>query len=139
MTFYTVGYGGRAPAEFLDLLSAHGIRTVADVRLRPDRSAMGAFSRARTADKGIERLLAERGIAYRPIIELGNVFLELEDWRPPYLRLLRDAGELLTARLDDLLRPFCLLCAEKRVADCHRSLIADHLVRSRGWDVVHIE
>ncbi len=139
MTFYTIGYGGRVPGEFLGLLSAHGIRAIADVRLRPDRSSMGAYSRARDPDKGIARLLGEQGIAYHPIIELGNLFLDLEDWRIPYRDLLVAAGDLLTERLTELPRPFCLLCAEKRVADCHRKMIADHLEQSRGWTPVHIE
>ena len=139
MTFYSIGYGGRPPGEFLDLLSELGIRTVVDVRLRPDKAAMGAYSRARSADKGIERLLAERGIAYRPIVELGNPFLEFDDWRTPYQELLARAGDLLTARLSGVAEPFCLLCAEKRAADCHRTLIAEHLVATRGWEVRHIE
>jgi uncharacterized protein (DUF488 family) len=100
---------------------------------------MGAYVRGRTADKGIERLLAERGISYQPIVELGNVFLEREDWRSPYRELLRSAGELLVVRLLEIPAPFCLLCAEKHAADCHRQVIADYLVNSRGWLVEHIE
>ena len=139
MTFYTIGYGGRRPEELLELLTRHAIRSVADVRIRPDRSSMGTFSRARTPEKGIERLLATAGIAYHPILELGNLFLERDDWREPYRKLLHKSGELLVARLDTLPAPFCLLCAEKRVADCHRLIIAEYLVATRGWDAKHIE
>ncbi len=70
--FYTIGYGGRLPEELASLLVAHGIRSVADVRIRPDRASMGAFVKARTADKGIEKLLSERGIAYRSIPRAGE-------------------------------------------------------------------
>ena len=100
---------------------------------------MGAYTRARTPDKGIEKLLADRGISYHPILELGNMFLELDDWRAPYRGLLAASGDLLIARLGDLPRPFCLLCAEKHVTECHRQMIADHLVANRGWEVEHIE
>ena len=139
MTFYTIGYGGRIPDEFAGLLVAHGIRSLADVRIRPDRAAMGAYVMARTADKGIQKLLGDRGIAYHSILELGNMFKDLEDWVPSYRGLFERAGELLVARIDSLPTPFCLMCAEKRVADCHRRVIADFLVQSRGWTVEHIE
>ena len=139
MKFYTIGYGGRDPKEFMGLLGLHGIRAVADVRIRPDRASMGAYTRAKTINKGIERLLAGQGIEYRPILELGNLFFDLEDWRTPYRELFRSSGDLLVARLLDLPAPFCLLCAEKRVAECHRQTIAEHLVTTRGWNVDHIE
>lgn len=138
MKFYTIGYGGRVPEEFVGLLALHGIRAIADVRIRPDRASMGAYTRARTHDKGIERLLVGRGISYHPILELGNVFFDLEDWRAPYRELIRRSGDLLVARLLEVPAPFCLLCAEKRAAECHRQMIAEHLVASRGWDVHHI-
>ena len=109
MKFYTIGYGGRPPAEFANLLVLHGIRSIADVRIRPERASMGAYVKARTADKGIEKLLADRGIAYRSILELGNLFRDLEDWREPYRALFERAGDLFVRRLDDLLEPFCLL------------------------------
>jgi uncharacterized protein (DUF488 family) len=139
MKFYTIGYGGRLPEELASLLVAHGVRSVADVRIRPDRASMGAFVKARTADKGIERLLSERGIDYRSILELGNMFRDLDDWRGPYRELFDRAGALLVGRLEEFPEPFCLLCAEKKVSDCHRLVIADFLVATRGWTVEHIE
>ena len=68
----------------------------------------GVLRPGQDADKGIEKILAEQGISYHPILELGNLFLELDDWRPPYRELLRQSGELLVARLDGLPEPFCL-------------------------------
>jgi uncharacterized protein (DUF488 family) len=139
MKFYTIGYGGRVPEEFAGLLGLHGVRSVADVRIRPDRAAMGAYVKARTPDKGIERLLSERGIAYRSLLELGNMFLGRDDWLMPYRALFERAGDLLVGRLEELTEPFCLMCAEKRVAECHREVIADFLVATKGWSVEHIE
>jgi len=139
MKFYTIGYGGRAPDEFARLLVEHGVRSIADVRIHPDRASMGSYVKARTAEKGIEKLLAERGIAYRSILELGNLFRDLDDWRPAYSILFERAGDLLVGRLGELPEPFCLMCAEKRVADCHRLVIAEFLVKTNGWTVDHIE
>jgi uncharacterized protein (DUF488 family) len=137
--FYTIGYGGRRPAEFVDLLVGHGVRAVADVRIHPDRASMGAYSRAKTRDKGIERLLGERRIAYHAILELGNLFRDRPDWPVAYRAFFERAGDLLVGRLDGLPEPFCLMCAEKHAADCHRSVIAEFLVATRGWSVEHIE
>lgn len=139
MKFYTIGYGGRVPAEFASLLVLRGVRSVADVRIHPERASMGAYVKARSADKGIEKLLGDRGIVYRSILELGNLFRDLEDWRPSYRALFDRAGDLLVERLGELPGPFCLMCAEKRVAECHRLVIADFLVATKGWNVEHID
>jgi uncharacterized protein (DUF488 family) len=137
--FYTIGYGGRLPADFATLLVEHGVRAIADVRIRPDRASMGAYAKARTPDKGIEKLLSGRGIGYRSILELGNMFRDLDDWHGPYRDLFDRAGPLLVSRLEELPVPFALMCAEKKVSECHRLIIADFLVAKRGWQVTHIE
>jgi len=92
MKFFTIGYGGRSATEFVRLLQQHGVKLIVDVRLRPERSSMGIYVKAKTPDKGIERVLAEGGIAYRSLIELGNIFVDYEDWRERYERLLDCAG-----------------------------------------------
>jgi len=138
MKLFTLGYGGRSREEVLALLAAHGVRTVVDVRLRPDRASMGVWVRAKSADKGIEAWLGAAGIGYSSVVELGNLFLELPDWRERYQSLLEASGELLTRRLADVRGPICLLCAEKRADQCHRQLVADWLARHAGADVEHL-
>jgi len=138
MKFYTIGYGGRKPQDFLDLLKERGVKVVIDVRLRPDHSSTGSFAKAKSSDKGIKNLLATVGIEYLSVVELGNVFMEYSDWRERYRDLLEKAGDLLTQRLRNVSSPFCLLCAEKSPAECHRFLIAEYLV-SKGYEVEHIE
>lgn len=139
MEIFTIGYGGRAKDEFLDLLLRNHIRTVIDVRLRPDRAAMGIYVKAKDATKGIEKVLSDAGIGYRSIVELGNVFMELDDWHERYLRLLESSGALLTERLPTTPgERVCLLCAEKQPGECHRRDIADYLAARRGATVQHL-
>jgi uncharacterized protein (DUF488 family) len=138
MKLLTIGYGGRSREEFLALLRAHGVRTVVDVRLRPDRASMGLWVKAKAPDKGIERWLAAEGFNYRSLPELGNLFMGFPDWKQRYAALLESSGALLTGRLADIPGPACLLCAEKRVEDCHRGLLADYLQRHATAEVTHI-
>jgi uncharacterized protein (DUF488 family) len=138
MKVYTIGYGGRSPQEFLNLLTQKGVRSIVDVRLRPDKAAMGSYIKAKTPDRGIENLLSGAGIAYISLLELGNVFIDYDDWQTRYEQLFLKAGELLTERLGQVKTPFCLLCAEKRASECHRQYIATYLAQKWG-DVEHIE
>jgi uncharacterized protein (DUF488 family) len=140
MKIFTIGYGGRGKEDFLALLKANGVQTIVDVRLRPDRASMGIWVKAKTPDKGIEKWLNEAGIGYRSLIELGNVFREYpDDWRPRYQELLNSSGGLLTAGLTGIPEPICLLCAEKRVAECHRQQVAEYLARCQGAEIHHLE
>jgi uncharacterized protein (DUF488 family) len=137
---FTIGYGGRKPEEFVRLLADHGVRTVIDVRLRPDKASMGSYAKAREPDKGVAGLLARAGIGYLSLPELGNLFLDYDDWPTRYVEFLERAGPLLFDRLSaDVPGPVCLLCAEKRVADCHRRHVAEYLARERGWAFTHLE
>ena len=81
MKFFTIGYGGRNPEEFLDLLKQNNVRTLVDVRLRPDRASMGIWAKAKTPDKGIEKVLGDAGIGYCSFVELGNIFIGLPIWQ----------------------------------------------------------
>jgi uncharacterized protein (DUF488 family) len=136
---FTVGYGGRKPDEFARLLADHGVKTVVDVRLRPDKASMGSYAKAREPDKGIAGLLARAGVGYVSLPELGNLFLDYSDWPARYAEFLERAGPLLFDRIADIPGPVCLMCAEKKVAECHRRHVAEYLARARGWTFTHIE
>jgi len=137
MTIYTIGYGGRSPQDFIDTLCQKGIKTIVDVRLRPDHAHMGLFKKSKSPDDGIQGLLAKVNIGYVSLIELGNIFMEYEDWSDRYTRLLDSAGELLIERLQNVPEPYCLLCAEKSAPECHRYLISEYLIR-KGHEIEHL-
>jgi len=134
---FTVGYGGRGPSDFVALLKANGIATIADVRLHANKAHSGSFVKAKTPDKGVQRLLGEAGIRYGWLEELGNPFMQNDDWADRYRELMATSGEERTARLLKLKGPICMLCAEKKPDDCHRKLVAEWL-SERGWEVVHL-
>lgn len=138
MRLFTIGYGGRRPGEFVELLQEHGIKLLVDVRGRPDRAHLGSFVKAKAPDKGIEKLLASGGIEYMSIPELGNPFYHEDNWVEHYQKLFTKVGKEQIPRLLKLKKRFALMCAEKHVKDCHRQYIAAELER-RGCKVVHIE
>lgn len=138
MRCFTIGYGGRKPADLIAALAAREIRMIVDVRLRPDRASMGFYSKANSPEKGIQALLAKNGIEYVSLIECGNPFMDCEDWQARYSALIERAGDLITDRLGRIPPGFCLMCAEKRASDCHRQVLAQYLT-SQGWKVEHIE
>lgn len=135
---YTIGYGGRTPRDFIALLQGHHVDTIVDVRLRPDRAAMGSYVKAKTSQQGISHLLQQAEIRYLSLTELGNVFRDYEDWNRRYTTFFNVAGEQLLENVP-LHDGACLMCAERRVAQCHRKIIADWLTRHRQISIVHIE
>ena len=138
MRVLTVGYGGRPPIEFVRLLQEAGVRTVGDVRLRPDRASLGWYEFTGNPDTGVEKLLADAGIGYATLPELGNLFLGFADSLARYEAFFDRAADLLVGRILELPDPVCLLCAEKKPTECHRRPIAEYLGRL-GHEVTHIE
>jgi uncharacterized protein (DUF488 family) len=136
---FTVGYGGRKPDDFTRLLTANRVKTLVDVRLRPDRASMGSYAKAREPDKGIAGLLAKAGVGYVSLPELGNLFLDYDDWPARYETFLALAAPVLFDRLERVAGPVCLMCAEKKVGECHRRHIAAHLEKAKGWAFTHLE
>lgn len=134
---YTIGYGGRRPDDFLDLLTSRGIRTIVDVRRSP-RGYRGCYTRAKDPSKGIAGMLAKIGIKYVWLEEFGNPFQGQDEWVEKYQAHLDQLGGRLGEVLGDVSGPFCLMCAEKRVSECHRKLIAYRLAEA-GAEVEHIE
>lgn len=126
---YTLGTSLRSEEDFIEILSAYGIRALVDVRSYP-KSKTVIFCRDNLA-----QLMKREGIIYH---FLGK---ELGGFRKNgYLAytLTEDFGKGI-----DLLEsiatahPTVVICAERFPWKCHRKWIAREL-QKRGWEVDHI-
>ena len=143
-TVWTVGHSTRAAPELLDVLEAHGIELLADVRRFPGSRRLPQF-----AEPALAESLAARDIAYRWLPALGGRRRPDPDsanvgWRHPAFRAYADhvASEEFAEGLFELLMlaagmRTAVMCAEVLWWRCHRRLIADVLV-SLDVPVVHI-
>ena len=141
---YTIGHSVHTEDAFLELLDAHGIRQLADIRTVPASRRHPHFSKDRLA-----AFLAHHGLTYRHFPGLGGLRKPRRDsvntaWRHESFRGYADhmatpefRAEL--ARLEDFASaaPTTVMCAEAVWWQCHRRLLADALL-VRGVSVRHI-
>lgn len=143
-TLFTVGYQGHSIAGFLELLLAHGVRTVIDVRERP-YSRKPDFSKKRLGAH-----LAAEGIGYTHLVELGTPKAIRDEVRRSknYPAFFAAVTPLIEAQEDALQEALAraraetcaLLCYEGPAAECHRLAVAEALLRRAAGDlhVVHL-
>lgn len=144
MTAWTIGHGTRPADELVRLLTAHGIRLLADVRTVPRSRRNPQFNR-----ETLPATLAAADIRYAHLPGLGGLRRPRADsmntaWRNAAFRGYADymATPEFAAALDELLglaasAPTAIMCAETVPWRCHRSLIADALL-VRGVEVRHL-
>lgn len=143
-TIWTVGHSTRSGEEFGQILSAHGIEVLVDVRSFPGSRRYPQFNRAALAES-----LAGIEIEYRHEPRLGGRRTPRADshntaWRNASFRAYADHMETDEFRkgVEDLLElaasaRVAVMCAEALWWRCHRSLISDYL-KAAGHTVVHI-
>jgi uncharacterized protein (DUF488 family) len=143
-TIFTVGHSTRTLDELVDLLKAHGVAGVADVRRFAGSRRLPHFNAEHLA-----AALPERGLVYLPSPLLGGRRKPQPDsintgWRNASFRAYADYMQ--TPEFDEGLErlmgraretPLAMMCAEAVPWRCHRSLIADALI-ARGWTVIDI-
>lgn len=140
----TVGHSTHAINDFLEILAAHGIELVADVRTIPKSRRNPQFNK-----DDLAKTLRRRKIRYVHLPGLGGLrhprkdsintawqnasfrgyadYMQTPEFEKSLIELLRLAGEHHTA----------IMCAEAVPWRCHRSLVADALT-TRGIEVEHI-
>ncbi len=144
MRIFTIGHSTRSLPEFVELLRAHGVQHLVDVRTVPRSRHNPQFNR-----DALPEALRREGIAYTHMPELGGLRHARKDspntgWRNASFRGFADhmGTEEFDAGLTKLMElgereAVVIMCAEAVPWRCHRSLISDALV-ARGVEVAHI-
>ncbi len=146
LRLYTIGHSNRPLDELLNLVAAHGVGGIADVRAFPSSRRWPHFNREPLAEA-----LKAAGVHYDWIPALGGrrhrtcADSPHTGWTVVAFRNYADYTETdeFAQGLDQLLalarqRRTGFMCAEALYWQCHRRLIADRLVVT-GHCVLHIQ
>lgn len=144
MNIWTIGHSTRGDHEFGQILLAHKIETLVDVRTYPGSRRYPQFNKSVLSD-----FLANLGIKYVHEPRLGgrrspDKHSHNTAWRNAQFRGYADhmeteefrAGVQELLELADRSRT-AIMCAEAVWWRCHRSLIADYL-KAAGHTVIHV-
>jgi uncharacterized protein (DUF488 family) len=141
---WTIGHSTRSAEEFKQILVAHRIEALVDVRSFPGSRRYPQFNKQQLAIA-----LPENGISYYHLPELGGRRQTRKDsrntaWKNASFRGYADHMETLEFQhgIERLVeiggeKRAAIMCAEALWWRCHRSLISDFL-KARGVEVVHI-
>jgi uncharacterized protein (DUF488 family) len=143
-TLFTVGHSTHPFETLVEMLKAHGVTTIADVRRYPRSRKFPQFN-----DETLAVDLPRVGLAYVPLPALGGRRRPAKDsinagWRSEGFRGYADymRTPAFESGLEALIRvaaesPTTIMCAEAVPWRCHRSLISDAML-VRGWRVLDI-
>ena len=138
---FTIGHSTRSLDELVEILRAHGVERLVDVRTIPRSRHNPQFNR-----ESLSKALHNRRLSYRHMKALGGLRHARADsintgWRNASFRGFADymqtpAFEEAVEKLIELAeqKPTAIMCAEAVPWRCHRSLIADALT-VRGYEV----
>lgn len=141
---YTIGHSTHSLKELVDILEAHGVTQLVDVRTVPRSRHTPQFNHDTLTDE-----LPQCGLAYTHLAKLGGLRHTTKDsinkgWRNTSFRGYADymqtdefyeGIEALLSLIKD--KPTAIMCAEAVPWRCHRSMIGDALI-VRDWQVVDI-
>ncbi len=141
---FAIGHSTRPLDKFIEILSAHGVTLLVDIRTIPKSRHNPQFNA-----ESLETELPKAGIQYRQLKELGGLRHASKDsintgWQNASFRGYADymqTAEFVHA-IRDLMQMargqhVAIMCAEGNPFRCHRSLVADALT-VRGVRVWHI-
>jgi uncharacterized protein (DUF488 family) len=132
---FTIGHSTHTAGRFLELLQAHGIVQLADIRTVPKSRRLPHFN-----SDALDNFLRLHGIKYRHFPSLGGLRKPRSDsvntaWRHPSFRGYADHMQTpeFQQGVQDLLDfshhgATAVMCAEAVWWQCHRRLLADALL-----------
>lgn len=141
---FAIGHSTRPFDDFVKLLGAHDIKTLADIRTVPRSRHNPQYEQ-----DFLERELPKQGITYVHLKSLGGLRRPRADsvnlgWENSSFRGYADYMQTPEFRLglDELIARthngrVAMMCAEGNPFRCHRQLVADALT-ARGFPVYHI-
>lgn len=144
LLIFTLGHSNHPIEKFVEMLQAHGIVYVIDVRTIPRSRHNPQYN-----SDALEKTLEKSGIAYEHLKELGGLRHAKKDsvntaWENASFRGFADYMQTqeFGSGLDRLIeiaksRRTAIMCAEAVPWRCHRSLIGDALL-TRGVAVMDI-
>jgi uncharacterized protein (DUF488 family) len=144
LSIWTVGHSTRSAQEFNEILVAHRIGALVDVRSFPGSRRYPHFNKP-----DLSRTLEAIGIRYSHSPQLGGRRRSSPDskntaWKNPSFRAYADhmESEEFKKGIEDLFKlseekRTAIMCAEALWWRCHRSLIADFL-KAKGVEVIHV-
>lgn len=132
---FTIGHSNHSLECFLELLRAHGVDEVVDVRSAPYSGYAPHFNHDSLKDAlenvGIDYLFMGGELGGRPAdrscyddngrVMYGKV-AETDGFKEGLRQVIRGADE----------RRIALMCSEKEPLECHRTLLAAHNLAQRG-------
>lgn len=141
---FTVGHSTRTIESLVEILRAHSVERLIDIRSVPRSRHNPQFNK-----ENLSKSLRNRKIGYRHMAVLGGLRHAQKDsintgWRNASFRGYADYMQtpefekgITTLQRLSAQRPTAIMCAESLPWRCHRFLVADALV-VRGTDVYHI-
>ena len=145
-TLYTIGHSTRSLDELIDVLRAHHIETLVDIRAFPMSRRLPQFNR-----DSLGQTLPAARIRYVWMKELGGYRKKIRQ-DSPHIAMRNDsfrnyADYMLTPEFERAIAELIAIaeqqrttymCAERVYFHCHRMLVSDWLV-AHGHEVLHID
>lgn len=137
---FTIGFSGKKPDDFLDILNAAKINCVWDIRLWRTSRFVPFYSGTNLAAALGDRY--EYHPKFAPSTEILAGYKDGRITWPDYERMYREllatrhpTTELAPNDLDHI----CLLCTEKCATQCHRRLAAEYIAEQfPDIEIIHL-